>query len=59
MRVFGRSLEQAFDLGVELEELCEQYWRACCIGNPVLLSDAEMAVALDKFAAYGQHETTP
>ena len=59
MLVFGRSLEQALDLGIELEELCEQYWRACCIGNPVLLSDAEMALALDKFAAYGQQETTP
>ena len=58
MLVCGRSLEQALDLGIELEELCEQYWRACCIGNPILLSDAEMAVALDKFATYGQQETT-
>ena len=58
MLVCGRSLEQALDLGIELEELCEQYWLACCIGNPILLSDAEMAVALDKFATYGQQETT-
>ena len=59
MLVFGRDPAHALALAVELEELCEQYWRACCIGNPVLLSDAEMALALDKFAAYGQQETTP
>jgi L-fuculose-phosphate aldolase len=54
MLVFGRDLEQALDLGVELEALCEQYWRACQLGQPVLLDAAEMAVVLDKFAAYGQ-----
>jgi len=54
MLVFGRDLAQALDLGVELEALCEQYWRACQLGEPVLLDAAEMATVLEKFAGYGQ-----
>lgn len=54
MLVFGASLQQALDLGVELETLCEHYWRACQLGEPVLLDDAEMATVLEKFGHYGQ-----
>lgn len=54
MLVFGKDLTQALDLGVELETLCEQYWRACQLGEPVLLDAAEMATVLEKFAGYGQ-----
>ena len=52
--VFGRGLEHAFDLAVEAEELCEQYWRACAIGTPVLLDADEMRRVVAKFATYGQ-----
>ena len=52
--VAGRDLAEALTLAVELEELCEQYWRACQLGEPVLLSVAEMAAVLDKFQSYGQ-----
>jgi L-fuculose-phosphate aldolase len=52
--VAGRDLTEAFALAVELEELCEQYWRACQLGAPVLLSAAEMAAVLEKFKSYGQ-----
>lgn len=52
--VFGRDLPQALALGVELEALCEQYWRACQLGQPVLLKAEEMAAVLEKFAGYGQ-----
>ena len=52
--VAGRDLSEAFALAVELEELCEQYWRACQLGQPVLLSPQEMAAVLEKFAGYGQ-----
>lgn len=52
--VAGRDLAEALSLAVELEELCEQYWRACQLGQPVLLSAAEMAEVLEKFASYGQ-----
>ena len=54
MLVLGDDLQQAIDLGIELETLCEQYWRACQLGQPVLLDAAEMATVLDKFASYGQ-----
>lgn len=57
MLVFGCDLDQALDLGVELESLCEQYWRASQLGEPVLLDAAEMAVVLEKFAGYGQQDT--
>ena len=52
--VVGRDLEEALSLAVELEELCEQYWRACQLGQPVLLNAEEMAEVMTRFAAYGQ-----
>ncbi|WP_371324608.1 class II aldolase/adducin family protein [Dechloromonas sp. ZY10] len=52
--VAGRDLGEAFALAVELEELCEQYWRACQLGAPVLLDAAEMAAVLEQFKGYGQ-----
>ena len=52
--VAGRDLEQALALAGELEELCEQYWRTCQLGTPVLLSPAEMAAVGEKFSRYGQ-----
>jgi L-fuculose-phosphate aldolase len=54
MLLYGRDLDQALALGIELEELCGQYWRACQLGEPVLLSAAEMAVVIEKFKTYGQ-----
>lgn len=50
----GPDLERAVALAVEVETLCEQYWRACQLGDPVLLSDAEMDEVLEKFSSYGQ-----
>lgn len=50
----GPSPAAALAAAVELEELCGQYWRACQLGGPVLLSAAEMADVLDRFAGYGQ-----
>jgi L-fuculose-phosphate aldolase len=54
--VFGRDLAHALDLAVEFESLCEQYWRALQIGRPVLLSDGEMDIVLEKFRTYGQQD---
>ncbi|MDR3086352.1 MAG: class II aldolase/adducin family protein [Azoarcus sp.] len=54
--VFGKTLEHTFALAVELEELCEQYWRACQLGQPVLLPSEEMQVVLAKFGSYGQQD---
>jgi L-fuculose-phosphate aldolase len=52
--VAGGDLAEAFALAVELEELCEQYWRARQLGAPVLLTPAEMRAVLEKFTGYGQ-----
>ena len=52
--VAGRDLDEALSLAIELEELCEQYWRTCQLGQPVLLSADEMHAVLEKFASYGQ-----
>lgn len=50
----GADLEAALALAVEVESLCEQYWRALQVGKPVLLPDKEMAVVIDKFRTYGK-----
>ena len=49
----GTSLKAALALAVEVEALCEQYWRVLQIGKPKLLPDAEMALVIDKFRTYG------
>jgi L-fuculose-phosphate aldolase len=54
--VFGRDLAHALDLAVEFESLCEQYWRALQVGRPVLLSDGEMDIVLERFRTYGQQD---
>ena len=50
----GSSLPTALALAVEVETLAEMYWRVLQIGEPILLSEVEMAVVLDRFATYGQ-----
>lgn len=56
MVVFGRDLAHALALALELETLCEQYWRVLQLGTPKLLSAAEMARVVAKFATYGQQD---
>jgi L-fuculose-phosphate aldolase len=46
------NLGAALALAVEVEALCEQYWRALQIGKPKLLSDDEMATVVEKFKSY-------
>jgi L-fuculose-phosphate aldolase len=48
----GENLESALGLAVEIEALCEQFWRALQIGKPHVLSDDEMAVVVEKFKTY-------
>ena len=50
----GDSLKHALALAVEVEALCEQYWRALQIGKPAILSNSEMEVVLEKFKTYGK-----
>jgi L-fuculose-phosphate aldolase len=39
-------------LAVEVEALCEQYWRALQLGKPNLLTDDEMKQVVEKFRIY-------
>jgi L-fuculose-phosphate aldolase len=48
----GGTLKSTLALAVEVEALCEQYWRSLQIGKPNLLSDDEMAVVVEKFRTY-------
>jgi L-fuculose-phosphate aldolase len=53
MLVCGPTLERAMWLAVELETIARQYYQSLLIGGPVLLSDAEIAEAAEKFGSYG------
>ncbi len=48
----GVSPGEALDRAVEVEALAAIYWRALQLGDPVILSDAEMAEVLDAFRDY-------
>jgi L-fuculose-phosphate aldolase len=54
----GSSLSQAMKVVVEVESLCEVYLKALAVGEPALLSAAEMAEVLDAFRSYGQPQAT-
>jgi len=56
MLVFGGDMREALALAIELEALCEQFWRVLQLGQPRLLPEEEMARVLDKFADYGRQE---
>jgi len=49
----GSDPDKALALAVEVEALCEQYWRALQIGKPKILSAREMQIVLTKFSTYG------
>jgi L-fuculose-phosphate aldolase len=50
----GRTLAQAMKVAQEVESLCEVYLKALAVGEPTLLSAAEMAVVIEKFKHYGR-----
>ncbi len=52
----GTGLGQAETLAVEVEHLCEAYLKACSIGDPVLLSDADIDEVLERFGRYRRGE---
>lgn len=56
MIALGRDLEEAMSLAVEVESLCEQYWRALQIGEPHILSEPEMADVMEKFRGYWRRQ---
>ena len=54
MVVCAAGLKKALDAAIELESLCEQYWRACLLGDPVILNAGEMTAVAARFANYGK-----
>jgi len=52
--VCGTSLKSAYSLACNCEYIAELQYRAMCIGTPHVLSDADMAVVMEKFKTYGQ-----
>lgn len=54
MIALGCNLEDALAVTIEVENLCEQYWRALQIGNPHILSEAEMREVFQQFKGYGK-----
>ena len=49
---FGDSLEKAFELAQEIENICHQYINALKIGIPKILSNNEMKKVLEKVKDY-------
>ena len=56
MIALGDTLEATLALAVEVETLAAMYWRTLQVGEPVVLSDAEMRTVLGKFATYGKQD---
>ena len=55
MICLGKDLDDALAVTVEVENLCEQYWRILQIDkNPPLLSEAEMREVFQQFKGYGK-----
>ena len=54
MIALGRDLDDALAVTVEVENLCEQYWRAFQLGEPHILSEAEMRDVFQQFKGYGK-----
>ena len=53
MIALAPTLAQALDVAVEVEFLADLYLRLLPLGEPPVLSAAEMAVVLEKFKGYG------
>lgn len=50
----GETLGQALELAHDVEVLAEQYYKVLTLGAAHILDDAEMALMVEKFKAYGQ-----
>ena len=55
MIALGTDLDDALAVTVEVENLCEQYWRILQVdANPPLLSEVEMREVFQQFKGYGK-----
>lgn len=53
MIALGKTLAQALAIAVEVENLCEQYWRLLQLGEPALLTARQMQAVHAQFQGYG------
>ena len=49
---FEKSLDKAFELAEEIENICQQYINALKLGEPKILSINEMNKILEKIKSY-------
>lgn len=49
----GRNLEEALRVAVEVESVAELWWRAKAVGEPVVLTEAQMEEVITRFETYG------
>ncbi len=54
MLAIGPNLRKALAMAIEVEKLCEIYWRLLPLGGGNMVGDEEMDVILEKFSSYGQ-----
>jgi L-fuculose-phosphate aldolase len=54
MIALGYDLDDALAVTIEVENLCEQYWSALQLGEPHILSEAEMREVFQQFKGYGK-----
>ncbi|WP_026362129.1 MULTISPECIES: class II aldolase/adducin family protein [Methylotenera] len=55
MIALGHDLDDALAVAVEVENLCEQYWRILQVNsNPPILNEAEMREVFQQFKGYGK-----
>ena len=52
--VCGGNIKSAFSLAVNCEYLAQLQYNAMCIGQPNILSGADMDIVMEKFKSYGQ-----
>jgi len=54
----GRDMAAAMKVLLEIEALCEVYLKALAVGEPAVLSAADMAEVLARFRGYGRASST-
>jgi L-fuculose-phosphate aldolase len=55
----GTTLKQAMKVALEVEALCEVYLKALAVGEPVILSSAQMREVIERFKTYGKAVAAP
>jgi L-fuculose-phosphate aldolase len=50
----GTTVAQAMKVVLEIEALCEVYLKALAVGEPLLLTDEQMAEVIERFRHYGK-----